>query len=93
MLEVRDLLMDLHLSCKKREQFCREAKEEYIPPYKTDNQYEAGSYEYWRGKETVYREQANDVLHIIQIIDDLLMEDMTDLEAYEEYLKDLKGGF
>lgn len=93
MLEVRELLMDLHLSYKKREQFCREAKKKYNPPYKTDDKYEAGNHEYWRGRENVYREQADDILHIIDIIDDLLMEDMTDLEAYEEYLKDLKGGF
>ena len=93
MLEAREMLIDLHLSCKKREQFCREAKKKYNPPYKTDDKYEAGSYEYWRGRENVYREQANDVLHIIQIIDDLLMEDMANLEAYEEYLKDLKGVF
>lgn len=93
MLEARELLMDLHLSCKKREQFCKEAKEQYNPPYKTDDKYEASSHEYWRGRETVHREQANDILHIIQTIDDLLMEDMTNLEAYEEYLRDLKGGF
>ena len=93
MLEARELLMDLHLSCKKREQFCREAKKKYNPPYKTDDKYEAGSYEYWRGRENVYREQANDILHVIQTIDDLLKEDMTNLEAYEEYLKDLKGVF
>ena len=44
MLEARELLMDLHLSCKKREQFCREAKKKYNPPYKTDDKYEAGSH-------------------------------------------------
>lgn len=93
MLEARELLMDLHLSCKKREQFCREAKKKYNPPYKTDDKYEAGSHEYWRGRENVYREQANDILHIIQTIDNLLKEDLTNLEAYEEYLKDLKGVF
>lgn len=93
MLEAREMLMDLYLSCKKREQFCREAKKKYNPPYRTDDKYEAGSYEYWRGRENVYREQGNDLLHMIQVIDDMLKEDMTNLEAYEEYLKDLKGVF
>ena len=93
MLEARDMIMDLYVSCKNREKFSREAKKKYNPPYKTDDKYEAGSHEYWRGRENVYREQGNDLLHIIQVIDDMLKEDLTNLEAYEEYLKDLKGVF
>ena len=93
MLEARELIMDLYKACKNREQFSREAKKKYNPPYKTEDRYEASSHEYWRGRENVYREQADDLLYIVRTIDAMLEEDLTNLEAYEEYLKDLKGSW
>ena len=49
MLSVRDMLMDLYKSNKNMEQQCRELRKAYQPPYRTEDQYIAGSHEYWRG--------------------------------------------
>lgn len=91
MLSVRDMLMDLYKSNKNMEQQCRQLRKAYEPPYRTEDQYIAGSHEYWRGMEKAHRDTADRVMEIIKEIDDLLKEDMASLEAYEQYLKELKG--
>lgn len=91
--EVFEDLKSMHRILEDRIRDYSEQEDKYKSPIGTDDKFEAGKHEYWRGKLLEAITTKNDIENMIMNIYMMIDEEADRDKEYEEELRTLREGF